>query len=390
MAPPLDGIKILDLTRMGPGPFCSMLLADLGAEVIKIEQAGFGIIPLDVDEETWAAYYAIDRNKKSVILDLKLQEARDVFHEMVKTADVVLEGFRPGVAKRLRVDYETVEKINPRVVYCALTGYGQDGPYRDLPGHDINYISVAGALSAMAIRDGRPAVPLNMVGDYAGGGLQAAFGIVTALLARGTTGRGQFVDVAMVDGAVSLLTWEASLVFAGGAVPKWGETPLTGGVPCGSVFEARDGGLISLGCFEAKFWENLCRALDREDLIPYQYAGGADREKVTSELTAIFRTKTKGEWFRLLGPKDIPITPVNELDEVLADPQVLHRRMVVEVDHPKLGKVKQVGIGLKFSDTPGEIRCTAPLQGQHTDEILRGLGRSEDEIAKLKEMGAVG
>ena len=390
MAPPLNGIKILDLSRMGPGPFCSMLLADLGAEVIKIEQAGFGIIPLDVDEETWAAYYAIDRNKKSVILDLKLQEARAVFHEMVRTADVVLEAFRPGVARRLQVDYETVEKINPRVVYCALTGYGQDGPYRDLPGHDINYISVAGALSAMGIRDGRPAVPLNMVGDYAGGGLQAAFGIVTALLARGTTGRGQFVDVAMVDGAVSLLTWEASLVFAGGAVPKWGETPLTGGVPCGSVFEARDGGLISLGCFEAKFWENLCRALDREDLIPYQYAGGADREKVTSELTAIFRTRTKDEWFRLLGPKDIPITPVNELDEVLADPHVLHRGMVVDVDHPKLGKVKQVGIGLKFSDTPGEIRCTAPLQGQHTDEILRGLGRSEDEIAKLKEMGAVG
>ncbi len=390
MAPPLDGIKVLDLSRMGPGPFCSMLLADFGAEVIKIEQAGFGIIPLDVDEETWAAYYAIDRNKKSIILDLKLQEARAVFHEMVKTADVVLEAFRPGVARRLQVDYETVEQINPRVVYCALTGYGQDGPYRDLPGHDINYISVAGALSAMAIRDGRPAVPLNMVGDYAGGGLQAAFGIVTALLARGTTGRGQFVDVAMVDGAVSLLTWEASLVFAGGAVPKWGETPLTGSVPCGSVFEARDGGLISLGCFEAKFWENLCRALDREDLIPYQYAGGADREKVTSELTAIFRTKTKGEWFRLLGPKDIPITPVNELDEVLADPQVLHRRMVVEVDHPKLGKVKQVGIGLKFSDTPGEIRCTAPLQGQHTDEILRGLGRSEDEIAKLKDVGAIG
>ncbi|MEE8374538.1 MAG: CaiB/BaiF CoA-transferase family protein [Dehalococcoidia bacterium] len=390
MAPPLDGIKVLDLSRMGPGPFCSMLLADFGAEVIKIEQAGFGIIPLDVDEETWAAYYAIDRNKKSIILDLKLQEARAVFHEMVKTADVVLEAFRPGVARRLQVDYETVQKINPRVVYCALTGYGQDGPYRDLPGHDINYISVAGALSAMAIRDGRPAVPLNMVGDYAGGGLQAAFGIVTALLARGTTGRGQFVDVAMVDGAVSLLTWEASLVFAGGAVPKWGETPLTGSVPCGSVFEARDGGLISLGCFEAKFWENLCRALDREDLIPYQYAGGADREKVTSELTAIFRTKTKDEWFRLLGPKDIPITPVNELDEVLADPQVLHRRMVVEVDHPKLGKVKQVGIGLKFSDTPGEIRCTAPLQGQHTEEILRGLGRSEDEIAKLKDVGAIG
>lgn len=390
MAPPLAGIKVVDLSRMGPGPFCTMLLADLGAQVTKIEQPGFGIIPLDVDEETWAAYYAIDRNKRSIILDLTTKEACQVFHELARESDVVLEGFRPGVAKQLGVDYDAVKSTNPRIVYCSLTGYGQDGPYRDLPGHDINYISVAGALSALAIRDGRPAVPLNLVGDYAGGGLQAAFGILAALLARHRTGQGQLVDVAMLDGVVSLLSWEASLFFAGGGVPRWGETPLTGAVPCAHVYETKDGGHISLGCFEAKFWENLCRALEREDLIPYQFATGAQKEQVASDLRRIFLTKTKKQWFQLLGPEDIPVTPVHDLDEVFSDPHVLHRRMVEEVRHPKLGKVKQVGIPVKFSETPGEIRSTAPIPGQHTAEILAGLGYSELDIGRMRETGAIG
>jgi crotonobetainyl-CoA:carnitine CoA-transferase CaiB-like acyl-CoA transferase len=242
----------------------------------------------------------------------------------------------------------------------------------------------------MAIRDGRPAVPLNMLGDYAGGGMQAAFGIVTALFARQHTGAGQFVDIAMVDGVVSLLSWEASVFFAGGGTPKWGESPLTGGIPAGCVFSAKDGGFVSLGCFELKFWENLCRELGREDLISYQYAAGEDRDYLMSELTTIFPTRTKEEWFQLLGPKEIPITPVLELDEVLSDPQVLHRKMVVEVDHPRLGKVKHPGIGVKLSETPGEIRSVAPLQGQHTDEILSDLGFTSEDIAKLKEAGATG
>jgi len=390
MAPPLAGIKLLDLSRMGPGPFCTMLLGDLGAEVIKIEQPGFGIVPLDVDEETWAAYYAIDRNKKSIILDFKTAEARQIFHNMVKTADVVLEGFRPGVARRLGLDYETVRALNPKIVYCSLTGYGQDGPYRDLPGHDLNYISIAGAASAMAIRDGQPAVPLNMLGDYAGGGLQAAFGIVTALLARDRTGVGQFVDIAMVDGVVSLLSWEASVFFAGGGTPRWGDTPLTGSIPCGCVYKAKDGGFVSLGCFEFKFWENLCRELGREDLIPYQYASGEEKDWVISQLTEIFMTQTKEEWFQLMKSKDIPITPVLELDEVFSDPQVVHRRMMVEVDHPRLGKVKQAGIGMKFSETPGEIRNTAPLPGQHTEDILTDLGYSREEIDRVRKAGAIG
>ncbi len=390
MAPPLAGVKALDLSRMGPGPYCTMLLADLGAEVIKIEQPGFGIVPVDVDEETWAAYYAIDRNKKSIVLDFKKTEARRVFHRMAETADVVIEGFRPGVAARLDLDYETLRAINPRIIYCSITGYGQDGPYRDLPGHDVNYISIAGALSAAAIRDGRPAVPLNMLGDYAGGGLQAAFAIVTALFARGKTGTGQMIDIAMVDGVVSLLSWEASVFFAGGRTPKWGETPLTGGVPCGCVFPTKGGGFVSLGCFEVKFWENLCRELGREDLIPCQFAVGDEKERVVSQLTEVFLTRTKEEWFRLLGPKEIPITPVLELDEVFSDPQVLHREMVVEIDHPRLGKVKHPGIGIKFSETPGEIRDVAPLPGQHTGDILADLGYTTDDITKLREAGAAG
>jgi crotonobetainyl-CoA:carnitine CoA-transferase CaiB-like acyl-CoA transferase len=366
-----------------------MLLGDLGADVIKIEQPGFGIIPVDVDEETWAAYYSVDRNKRSLVLDFKREEAKQVFDDLVKTADVVIEGFRPGVANKLKIDYNRVKSINPGVIYCSISGYGQDGPYSDLPGHDINYISIAGALSAVAIRDGRPSVPLNMLGDYAGGGLQAAFGIVAALFSRERTGTGQLVDISMVDGVISLLSWEASLLFAGGGTPRWGETPLTGGVPCNNVYETKDGGFISLGCFEFKFWENLCRELGREDLISYQFAIGDEEEYAVSQLRRIFMTRTKEEWFQTLGPKNIAITPVYEFDEVFADPHVVHRKMVVEVDHPRLGKVKHAGIGLKFSKTPGEIRHTAPVQGQHTDEILAELDYSSDKIARLREIGAI-
>lgn len=389
MAPPLAGIKVLDLSRMAPGPFCTMLLSDLGADVIKVEQPGFGIIPLDVDEETWAAYFALDRNKRSITLDLKTEEARKVFYSLAEYSDVVLEGFRPGVVQELAVDYETLKLVNPAIVYCSLSGYGQDGPYRDLPGHDINYTSLAGALSAMSIRGGRPAVPLNLLADYAGGGLQAAFGIVVALLAREKTGVGQHIDVAMLDSVVSLLSWEASLYFAGAGVPKWGDTMLTGAAPCSSVYEAKDGGYISIGCFEPGPWERLCQTLGREDLVPYQFATGAEKERVYSQLNDIFRSKTKQEWFEIMRPQRVPISPVHDLDEVFNDPQVLHRRMVVEVEHPRLGKVKQVGIGLKLSETPGEIRSTAPLPGQHTEEILAELGHTKGDIDRLRKAGAI-
>lgn len=389
MVLPLDGIKILDLSRMAPGPYCTMLLGDLGADVIKIEQPGFGIIPIDVDEETWAAYFALDRNKRSILLNLKNPEARQVFYKLVETADVILEGYRPGVVKQLGVDYDTVKKINPSIIYCSLSGYGQDGPYHDLPGHDINYIALAGALSAMGIRNGRPAVPLNLLADYAGGGQQAALGIVVALLCKERTGIGQYIDVAMLDGVIQLFGWEASEFFAGGKAPKWGDTPITGNVPCSNIYETKDG-YVSIGCFEIKSWENLCHELKRDDLIPHQFATGQEKENIYSQLREIFLTKTKYEWFEIFSPKGIAVAPVLDLDEVFKDPHVLHRQMVVEVDNPKLGKVKQVGIGLKFSETPGRIRSTAPLPGQNTEEILSVAGYSVDEIKSLKETGATG
>ncbi len=390
MASPLAGIRVLDLSRMAPGPFCTMMFADLGADVVKIEQPGFGIIPIDVDEETWAAYFALDRGKRSMFLNLKVNEGRDVFHRMVEDADVVLEGFRHGVVEQLQVDYDSLRRINPRIVYCSLTGYGRDGPYRDVTGHDINFMALSGALSAMAIRDGRPAVPLNLIADYAAGGQQAAFAIAVALLARERTGEGQYIDVAMVDGTVALFAWEASQYFAGGGVPKWGETVLTGTVPCNSVYATKGGGYVSIGCFEAWSWENLCRELGREDLVPLQFATGAEKDRVYAELTGVFMSKTKEEWFEQLRGKGVNVAPVLELDEVLRDPHVLHRRMVIEVDHPRLGKVKQVGIAPKLSKTPGEVRHTGPLPGQHTEEILAGLGYSGDEIEGLRQKGALG
>ena len=389
MTLPLEGIKILDLSRMAPGPYCTMLLGDLGADVIKIEQPGFGIIPIDVDEETWAAYFALDRNKKSILLNLKIPEACQIFYKLVEIADVILEGYRPGVARQLEVDYDTVKKINPRIIYCSLTGYGQDGPYRDLLGHDINYTALAGALSALCIRNGHPAVPLNILADYASGGQQAAFGIVVALLCKERTGIGQYIDVAMVDGVTQLFGWEASEFFAGGQIPKWGDTPITGNVPCNNVYKTKDG-YISIGCFEVKSWESLCHELKRDDLIPYQFATGREKDDICSQLNRIFLTKTKHEWFNSLGPKGISIAPVLEFDEVLHDPHILHRQMVVDVDHPKLGNVKQIGIGLKLSETPGKIRHTAPVPGQDTNNILSDLGYSTDEIKSLKEKGAIG
>ncbi len=390
MAPPLSGIRVLDLSRLAPGPFCTMMLADMGADVIKVEQPGFGLTPIDADEETWAAYFALDRGKRSTFLNLKTEEGRAVFYRMAGDSDVVLEGFRHGVVEELEVDYETLKHIKPGIVYCSLTGYGREGPYRDVPGHDINFAALSGALSAMAIRDGRPAVPLNLIGDYAAGGQQAAFAIVLALFARERTGEGQYIDVAMVDGAVSLLAWEISQYFTGGRVPTWGETVLTGAVPCNSVYPTKDGGFISIGCFETWSWQNLCRELERDDLVPLQFATGAQKDEVHAQLSEIFRTRTKEEWFGRLRDRGVNVSPVLELDEVVGDPHVVHRRMVIDVDHPKLGKVRQVGIAPKLRGTPGEVRCTGPLRGQHTEEILAELGYSADEIDRLSEKGALG
>lgn len=389
----LDGIKIIDLTRLGPGPYCTMLLADMGADVIKIEAGGGRaaqpIEAMDAEvEERRRAYNAEGRNKRSIVLNLKMDEARQVFYKLVKDADVVVEEFRPGVLKRLGADYDTISEINPRIILCSITGYGQDGPYAQLPGHDINYLSTAGAQSMIGPRGGPPVMTLNLIGDYSGGGMQAALGITMALIARERTGRGQHVDISMTDGIVSLMHGEAAGYFDTGRVPTRGDLLIIGGSPFYGVYETKDGKYVSIAALEPWFYANLCELLGREDLLLYEW-DTTKWDEISAEFREIFRTKTRDEWVELLRQKDVCVAPVYAVDEVFEDPQMVHRKMVVEIDHPTLGKVKQVGIGIKLSETPGSVTSIAPKPGQHTEEILLSLGYTRDGIAELRESGAI-
>ena len=389
----LDGIKIVDLTRLGPGPFCTMLLADMGADVIKIEAAGGrASMTIETMEDATAerrrVFNAEGRNKRAIGLNLKMDEAKQILYKMVKDADVVVEEFRPGVLQRLGCDYDTLNKINPRIILCSITGFGQDGPYAQLPGHDLNYISIGGAQSMIGPRNGPPVMTLNLIGDYSGGSFQAALGICMALLARERTGKGQHVDISMTDGVVSLLHGEAAGYFDTGRVPTRGDMLVIGGAPFYGVYETKDGKYITIGALEPWFWSNLCELIDRKDLLASEW-DWTKWAQMSEDFKKIFKTKTQKEWVELLRTKDVCVAPVNTLDETFKDPQILHRQMVIEMDHPKLGKVKQVGIGIKMSDTPGKVRSLAPKPGEHTEKILKDLKYTKKQIDALRESGAI-
>ncbi|HXK32700.1 MAG TPA: CaiB/BaiF CoA-transferase family protein [Dehalococcoidia bacterium] len=387
---PLEGIKVLDLSRLAPGPFCSMLLGDMGADVLLVEappegkMGAMAVLGRGADPDRAAAYNILGRNKRSIVLNLREQEARDIFYRLAADADVVLEGFRPGVVKRLGVDYETLSQRNPRIVYCSLSGFGQTGPYSQDVGHDINYIAIGGALGMIGWPDTPPAIPMNIIADFAGGGLHAAYGILVALLARERTGRGQYVDIAMSDGVLYLLASIAGSVLAGGESPARGATLLNGSVPHYNVYQCSDGGWISIGSLEPHFFANLCKALECEQFIPHQY-DSARRPEIAAYFTQKFASKTRDEWFEILRQSDICVGPVYSLKEALDDPHNRARDMVVAVDHPTLGKVAHLGVGTKLSGTPGSVRTTAPLPGQHTDDVLRSIGIDDAAIAALKD-----
>jgi crotonobetainyl-CoA:carnitine CoA-transferase CaiB-like acyl-CoA transferase len=388
------GLRFLDLSRLLPGPYCSLLFGDLGAEVIKVEEPGRGDYarrtpPFWGQSDIGAYFLLLNRNKKSVSIDLKADAGKAVFRRLARTADVLLESFRPGVMERLGLGWEALRAENPRLVYCALSGYGQDGPYRNLVGHDVNYMGYAGALSVTGPRDGPPLTPGVQVADLGGGALMAAFAIAAALHHRQASGQGQLVDVSMTDGVVSWLIPHLAAFFATGRVPERGRERLNGGWPCYGVYETADGGHVTLGALEPQFWANFCRLVERDDLRALQHAEGPERDRVATELRHLFRTRTRAAWVTLLHEADVCAGPVLELDEVVRDPQLAQRGLFTEVAHPKLGTVRQVAFPVRMSATPGRVETPPPELGEHTDEVLHGLGYDAAAIAALRRDGVI-
>ncbi len=391
---PLEGIRVLDLTRLLPGPYGTMLLGDLGAEVIKIEEPDQG------DYARWyppfinklgSRHLLLNRGKKSITLNLKKPEGRSVLFKMVeKGADVLIEQFRPGVMDRLGVGYKDLSKINPKLVYCSLTGFGQDGPYRDVAGHDINYIGIGGILGLTGPKGGPPSIPGIQIADLVAGGLYAVIGILTALMARQKIGRGQFVDISMLDGVVSLLPDAAALYFAEGESPRMGERRLRGGLPQYQTYRTKDDKYVAIGALEDKFWANLARAIGKPE-----WAGQVPKEKeprtegIREEMKRIFLTRTRKEWLDILMRVDACATAVYSLEETFSDPHVLARKMLVDTVHPKAGALKQIGVPIKLSETPGEVRTPAPEMGEHTEGILQELGYAPEEIQRLRREGVI-
>lgn len=374
---PLTSIRVLDLSRLLPGPYCSMLLADFGAEVIKIEEPGIGdyarenLPKLDKDS---AFFHSLNRNKKSVCLNLKSAEGKENFLRLVKDADVVIESFRPGVMKRLGLDYETLREVNPGIIYCAITGYGQDGPYANFPGHDVNYTSYAGLLNLMGERNGKPQIPAAQIADIGGGALPAAVGILLALFGREKTGKGQIVDISMLDGVISWLPTLLPGFLATNEHPKRGELVLSGKLACYEVYQTKDEKWLSVGALELKFWNEFCKAIGREDFISKLDAPMEVQDQMKIEIQNIISRKSLDEWMGIFSEVDSCVAPVLSFDEMIENPQVKAREMIKNVNHSELGSIKQVGIPIKLSETPGEIRDLAPKLGEHTKEILEEIG----------------
>jgi alpha-methylacyl-CoA racemase len=404
---PLEGVRVLDLSRLLPGGFCSLLLADFGAEVLKVEDTGMGdyirwsppYYEGAHDSARSALFLSLNRNKRSIRLDLKNERGREALLRLVEQYDVVLESFRPGVLERLGVGYQRMRAVNPGIVYCAISGYGQDGSKRDASGHDMNYLGLIGLLGLTGERGGEPVQAAGQIADLGGGALMGAFGIMAALRERDGaqaragraavpgSGEGQMVDVSMADGALSWLAMVAGAYFADGTVPRRGELPLAGSLVCYRPYECADG-WVSLGALEPKFWQAWCRGVGREDLLAAQFERPGS--PAHTDVAEIFRARTREQWEAFAREHDCCLEPVLELDEALESDLVRERRMVVELSQPGAERpVRQLGIPVKLDRTPGEHdRLPGPALGEHTEAVLASAGYSEEEIAELLSSGA--
>lgn len=386
----LQGLKILDASRLLPAALCTQMLADLGAQVLKVEEPGRGdyqraFPPMGkVDSGT---FLLCNRNKRSMTLNLKSEEGKQVFKQLAAQSDVVVEGFRPGVMKRLGLDYEVLKAINPRLIYCAVSGFGQDGPYKMVAGHDLNYMGIVGALPLFGKAGEGPMVPGLLTADIGGGSLMAVYGILAAVIARQANGQGQMVDVSMMDGAMSFLAYHASEPLFGDCEPKGGEYRNTGGAPCYSIFRCKDGHYVTLGALEDHFWARFCDLIGQPELMQDQFPDGDARTRQFKRLDEVFAQRTRAEWVELFFKHDIPGGPVNTMREAFDDPHVRARELLMHVDHPVEGRIPQLGFPVKFSGTPARITSPPPVLGEHTTQVLSQLGFSQTQIQAMADAG---
>ncbi|MEQ8235645.1 MAG: CaiB/BaiF CoA-transferase family protein [Syntrophomonadaceae bacterium] len=393
MSLPLEGIKVLDLSRYLPGPFCTQILADFGAEVIKVEDPRGGDLGRTLTpciEGESARFPTVNRNKKSITLDLKQEAGKEIFRQLVAKADVVVDQFRPGVMKKMGLDYDALKKVNRGIIYCAITGYGWTGPMKDAAGHDLNYLNLAGVTGMTGVYKGRPAMSGVQIADIAGGTLYSVIAILLALASREKTGEGQLCDVAMLDCSISLLAYTLGEWAGWGRLPEMGNDVLTGGYACYNVYECKDGKHVSLGAVEDKFWAEFCEKLDRAEYIKPQW-NPALQQDIQADIRAIMMTRTRDEWVEFFAHNDICFTPVLTMEEMCNHPQVIAREMILKLPNFKgTGRdIPLTGVPIKMSGTPGEAVLTFPKLGEHTDITLSQAGYSQDEIDVFRKSGII-
>ncbi|QEM82849.1 CaiB/BaiF CoA transferase family protein [Halomonas binhaiensis] len=392
---PLEGIKVLDVSQIMAGPYCTMVLGDMGAEVIKVEKANGGddsrqMGPYVNDEST--CFAQINRNKKSISLNLKNESGREIFYRLAREADVVVENYRPGVTRSLGIDYESLRKLNPAIIYCSISGYGQTGPYHHKGGFDL----VAQGLSGLMSMTGEPGLrPLKTgVAVYdIGAGITAIYSILAAYIHRQKTGEGQHLDVSIAECGLPWFTWEAAAYFSEGRVPSATGWRHRVSAPY-QAMRVRDGYMV-LGCANQRTWERFCaEVIERSDLLEdprflTNLDRGANVEALEEVLEGILAGHDRAFWLQRCDQAGVPAGPINDFDQAMHDEHYLARGMVQEMDHPVMGRMKTIGFPTKFSATPLEIRMPAPLLAQHTDEVLQGLGMSDEEIDELRRQGGV-
>ena len=375
----LRGIRVLDISRLLPGPYCSMMLADHGADVISVEDRKF--------QDDGMFFADLYRNKRHISLNLKSDAGREIFFRLADKADVILEGFRPGVVNRLGVDYESVRKRNPGVVYCSITGYGQDGPYRDMPGHDANYLCTSGVLDLIGEKGGIPVIPGVQLADIAGG-MSAVVGILLALFAREKDGQGQYVDISMTDCLLGLMMLPALLKRVSGKKIERSNYIFSHRYACYSTYQTADGRYLALGALEKRFWMNICNHLGLPGLIDVQF-DDAKRKEIKDTFSEIFSKKTLQEWNEELGAIDVCHSAVQSIDELYSLPLFKERGMILEYTQKDGQQVQTFATGVKLSGTPGAMHTVPPGFGDDTAAVLTELGYSAEDLARLQREGIV-